>query len=971
MIVRHYEQEKEILAPINLLPEEDWVVIVPTRKKIRFLQEELDLFQQNVKIATIPQLMYSLYQDQGGKKKVITPLEQELILEMVCLGMAGRLSFFELLPKYPGTVKKLRNFFSLLVQDMVSLQDCQLERGLKQELADIQKEYKRYLERHDLIDIDALALEVLAMLAQSSLLNWNIILDTLYYRTALDEQFLALLFEKAKNAYVYLDFPFEKKDKEDDFNGLLDSFHRIDFGAKIMALAQEKKYSTFAGEAEEVKAVAQKIRALLEEGAKRDNILVIPANFTDYQPLIAEIFPLYGLPVDFSRGIPLAASPMVLLIKTILDLLDRPYNRRLLSGLFSSGLISYGDLNIEVIDEEARRLNYNNLALMLDDVIDDSRPERQEWQRQARLLQDFIVAELIPLREAKSIEELVKGLLELLKRLNIVENIMVAGREIQDKQIKEDFTILNKICEVFTEIEKVSVYVSQERGSRPHKIFKRLFEELTAESEYYLPETQNGIHVTNLLNLRGWKGDYLFFLGAVEGDFPQMGEFNFLMADRLACRQLIWEGELNLYCMFHNAQKVFITMPLYKKGKQSLCSPLLATLTADDWVYTSKPYSREDRLSLLGTKPDIALWKKHADSQDVNILKMQIARQMPGDLGSYDGVIGPYDCIDANDAGDCLVEDHADNPSGGSFRERVFSVSQIEDYNRCPMLYFFKRILRLQPREKVEEDMESIDFGNQIHAILENFGKEGGFNMLPDRIWEAGLLLKEISYRVLAEYGIDPAKNLYIKAQYEKWWYGLEGEPGAPGVFHHFLKEEAAKMATMEPFCFEYIFGPQKGETLFIGPYALRGRIDRIDRSKASGSLIIYDYKTGRFPSKKEIVEKESLQLPIYLFALQKSQQLAKSKMSGIYYRLHHREKISYSNVVGDKNKDISGRKAVLSLEELGGEETYIAIIEKVNQGLQKGYFPFTDRPPRKAGCRYCDYRLICRYDYSRIKKLF
>lgn len=52
--------------------------------------------------------------------------------------------------------------------------------------------------------------------------------------------------------------------------------------------------------------------------------------------------------------------------------------------------------------------------------------------------------------------------------------------------------------------------------------------------------------------------------------------------------------------------------------------------------------------------------------------------------------------------------------------------------------------------------------------------------------------------------------------------------------------------------------------------FNLTGRIDKIARSKTSGEIVVYDYKTGRKYSKKD-VEKKSLQFDIYKMLIEKN----------------------------------------------------------------------------------------------------
>ena len=53
-----------------------------------------------------------------------------------------------------------------------------------------------------------------------------------------------------------------------------------------------------------------------------------------------------------------------------------------------------------------------------------------------------------------------------------------------------------------------------------------------------------------------------------------------------------------------------------------------------------------------------------------------------------------------------------------------FSVTQLETYAKCPYKYFAERILKLKPIEEPEEEIEGLELGSILHAILYEFYTE-------------------------------------------------------------------------------------------------------------------------------------------------------------------------------------------------------------------------------------------------------
>lgn len=945
--IRHYQKEKEIFDALASKPNEPWTIIVPNQKKIGILQKELSFHQEKIKIVTLAGFLQRLYENLVGEVKILSPLEQELLMEMVTLELKDELEFFHRVHKYPGTAKKLRGFFSSLLQYRMSIKACKAPSEFKKDLEKIYEHYNNFISSRDLFDGDLLTRRAFETVCKElDFSQENIIVDTLYYNTPLDQEILGYLLKEAQEAYIYLDIPFLPEGEEEDFISCLKKYNSLDLKALIAREENNKKYFTFFNPEEEVKAVAGKIQNLIKAGTKTEDILIITTNLMDYQPLIHELFPSYGLYADFSKGLPLAASPLTHLVKSFFNLVDNPYSRHLLYQFFSSKLVDYHALDFEVIDREARRLNFNDLELLLLDK--ESLIKDELGQKQADILLKFIKEELLPFRKARKAQDFVDLSLSFLQRIGLLTNLLTQPSWASHSLLSEDFIVLNKICTVFTEV--LGIFTSLQGTDKIIEFasFKRYFLKLISEKEYYLPETKGGIPVTNLLNFRGLKTEHLFFLGATEGNFPQNQGHNFLLPDFLEGKEVMRQGELQLYGMIYNAQKLIITCPSLEEGKQVNKSPLLAFLQEEDWPLSWQGEASESSLWALSQKASLDLWQEHAEKKDLQILQMVSSRYASSPEGIYDGFLDNF----SYDIG-----------------QAVFSVSQLEDYLRCPIMYFFKRILMLKPREEVEEELGGADFGTHIHRILECFGRAEGFKILRKDKREAALLLKDLIDKVLEEFKINLNSNLFIKARYENWWSGLEDEEESPGIFVHFLEEESRKLEWLEPYSFEYIFGPQAPENLKVGPWPLAGRIDRIDKVRGANEYIIYDYKTGGYPSKAELEEKRSLQLPIYLLALATSKEFEGTELAGLYYSLNARQKTGYSTLIGKQYKKIWPRRANIELEELGGLEEYEKFFSSLAENLKEGNFPLTSWTPQEAKCIYCDYRLICRYNYRQSRR--
>lgn len=202
-------------------------------------------------------------------------------------------------------------------------------------------------------------------------------------------------------------------------------------------------------------------------------------------------------------------------------------------------------------------------------------------------------------------------------------------------------------------------------------------------------------------------------------------------------------------------------------------------------------------------------------------------------------------------------EHDVSNPPGP-----VFSASRLERLGTCPLEYFFRYVLGVEPlKEFVLDPMAWLDpaeKGSLLHAVFRTFTalvqKQG---RLPDAKRDGPLLEKVLREEIDAWQRQKPPPNRAIleRESVELAW-----------IAKIFLEEEQELRKEARPFCFEASVGlPPMGEgTPLDSPepigyilangqrIRLRGRIDRIDELVenpvgASGRrcYVVWDYKTG------------------------------------------------------------------------------------------------------------------------------
>ncbi len=326
------------------------------------------------------------------------------------------------------------------------------------------------------------------------------------------------------------------------------------------------------------------------------------------------------------------------------------------------------------------------------------------------------------------------------------------------------------------------------------------------------------------------------------------------------------------------------------------------------------------------------------------------------------------------------------NETLAAFRDRVYSVTQLESYGKCPFQFFADKVLRLNVAEELEEGLTPMERGGLLHEILFEFYTERRNRHLPpmtqttdDEFREAVEQLTKIAQRNIEE----------IKVSDVFWDVEKEiilGTANRKGVLQEFLEEERRRPVEAVPAYFEVAFGSPveaKGridqmitsvEPVKAGNVRLRGKVDRVDVGKDFFAII--DYKSGAtIAGRREIGLGVSLQLPLYLYAVEQiladHQKKHLTAAAGSYYIL--KSPVAEKLVIGNGEYDGKAFKKVSRKGQLLKDEAElksiiaqaIAFVNEYVDTIAKGDFPVQ---PKLAGkvCAYCDFKTVCRIQVRR-----
>ena len=318
--------------------------------------------------------------------------------------------------------------------------------------------------------------------------------------------------------------------------------------------------------------------------------------------------------------------------------------------------------------------------------------------------------------------------------------------------------------------------------------------------------------------------------------------------------------------------------------------------------------------------------------------------------------------------------------------EMVHSASSLSTFGNCAYRFFGQRVLKLEPRGEAALDLQAIDAGKLLHDILRRFFERHRRQSLVelDREELRAELLK------LADSVFDEHERVVPPLNKQIWKIDREIRKillDQVLLYELGIQEQAAESGVL-PAYFEVAFGglrssardPSSTEqplelsrSTFVGEESIKvsGQIDRVDIA-ADDTLIAYDYKLSTGSSKEDIKSGRSLQLPIYLEALEKLLLPDHDVAGGGYYvirggsdrrnkGLHRASRLEYLKIG-------KGARSVLSDEEWQEiRRDTIARIWEFLDRMRAGDFGVNPSQKEKT-CRFCDFAAVCRYDRYRIE---
>lgn len=672
---------------------------------------------------------------------------------------------------------------------------------------------------------------------------------------------------------------------------------------------------------EEVLAFARRIKA-----APRDQAAaLVYRRPLPYLYLAQEVLTASGIPYETSETLPLAAEPWAAAVDVLVDSILADHTRATLVALLRHPHFQFEDEEgalpppaISAFERLLARDRYLGTPDRLADLV-------QAWRvgRTAGQVRDLagalrvagvvlpLLGRLAPLRREAppaSHLDLIADTLDRLAR-------PIDGREAAASRGRRVRAAVREVIDTLRE----ALRVHDPRPARAREVcavLRRWIEQRT-----FAPHRDGeGVQVLDADAARFGAFDRLRLVGMVEGEWPEASARNIFYPGFLLAR-LGWPDERERAAATRAAFADLLELPAVAVGVS------LPELEQDAVV---RPSSLLDELAMFGPSRQAPVPADEASLPVVPEAAMLAARVPVTALARLP---------ETSDWLAWRMRRASARPVGQTepLPPGRYSVTAVERYLQCPFQYFATSVLRLAEEPEDEAGLPSRDAGVFVHDVLQAcfaaWQASGRTRITPDDLPAARALFQGVAERALERL---PAADRPLER------LRLFGSAVTSGLLEKVLRVDVESFGDVVSRELEvdvdgHVAVPDGAGTREI---AIRGRVDRVDRT-VDGGVRVIDYKSGRRP------QQEGLQPGIYALALT-SRDAAEGRRSSVapsgYVAL--REVAPWGVTVRD------AEAAADDARQFG----------EAVAGIEGGAFPV--RPASIFRCRYCDFGSVCRKDY-------
>jgi ATP-dependent helicase/nuclease subunit B len=683
---------------------------------------------------------------------------------------------------------------------------------------------------------------------------------------------------------------------------------------------------------------------------------------------------MLGIPFNLTDRLSLKTSSPVISVLNLFEILENDFYYNNIFRAFSNDILNPGNLDISNLRNAAVKLKiisgYKNWIDSLEFAILQSEEMSQEgFNFEKKIYKNalndikYVYKLLTPFDKNLTANEFESEFLKIIESLRIYPKLVN-----RTFSLEENVKSFNLFIETIQEILSL---IQLEHGDTkfPLKYFLSNIRTAVNSSRFNIREKPGyGVLVTNLNEIRGLEFDYLFIGGMTDGMLPTRYS-----------PEIFFSGSFFKYEKHHSAEeryhfyqslcswqkRLYLSYPAIDGTKELSRSiflnefeDLFEVTKIDESHYKDSIYSKEELLVHFG---------KNYNSDPHDLFKGEI----PPDINLSElkeSILKDQQRIEQL----MLPPEQQVSVSDDNLKNKLneeFSVTQLETYAKCPYKYFAERILKLKPIEEPEEEIEGLELGSLLHAILYEFYTE----LKKKNIVLSNAIAEELIFNIAGKM----VKAMGFKSPYsffeQEKILGIEGDR-KESILYKFLLTEKENDDGFVPEFFEVGFGNINSKynksdnppiDISTGSVKVRGKIDRIDINHKEKSFKVVDYKLGgKKPTADELLNGISLQLPLYMYAAKEiiNKQLQKdyAPAGAEIFSLKYKEGDFGKFPINISNKKLPVPEGSSVYDEL--IKITLAAIEKYVRLIGEGKFNLSILKDREnVICRYCGFKPVCR----------
>ncbi len=373
----------------------------------------------------------------------------------------------------------------------------------------------------------------------------------------------------------------------------------------------------------------------------------------------------------------------------------------------------------------------------------------------------------------------------------------------------------------------------------------------------------SGVYITELLDSRALRDKNVIILGATADAFPprsgeelvygsELDRASLELLRRTQTPELVYEAYWLLGEILRGNREIVFTVPFETEARECVAASFLNCVPSED----------------VQEFPQLSERELRSNRSVVLLASRGSARFTP-----YDGNL-PTDEWASMQA-KLLTLPLANVRT-------YYTVSDLETLSVCPHRYYFKRVLGLDSEISALPLSLAVELGTVVHETLAAFFSTNRKELIGCNSSQFAAFCREvlaIGERILGESEFDWSRHPLLRAMRERIFDGLESgdDTGRRGYLKAALILQRSSLETV-PGLTEFSFGnaPKGAPPYRIngpnGEIYIHGVIDRIDFEPSTATAVteprrvasIWDYKTGKAPTRSEVIAGESLQLPLY-----------------------------------------------------------------------------------------------------------